>query len=127
RGKVMFVAPGERFEMGWGPEAAVRVRRSVDHNVEESSMLSSWTTQIHKVALRLSNLGGDPISLRVQERVAISEIEKVKISVLRDKTTAGKAPDSHGFVTWDVSLAPNERKTIKLAYSVKKHADVSGI
>jgi len=127
RGKVMFVAPGERFEMGWGPEAAVRVRRSVDHNVEESSMLSSWTTQTHKVALRLSNLGGDPISLRVQERVAISEIEKVKISVLRDKTTAGKAPDSHGFVTWDVSLAPSERKTIKLAYSVKKHADVSGI
>jgi len=127
RGKVMFVAPGERFEMGWGPEAAIRVRRDVDQEVEEGSMLSSWTTQTHNVELRLSNLGGDSVSLHVQERVAISEIEKVKIAVLRDKTTAGKVPDAHGFIRWDVSLAPEERKTIKLTYRVKKHADVSGI
>ncbi len=127
RGKLMFVAPNERFEMGWGPEPGIRVRRYLDHEVEESSMLSSWTTQNHTVELRLSHLGGDPISLHVQERVAISEIEKVKIDVIRDKTTAGRTPDVNGFVHWDVTLAPQERKTIKLAYRVKKHGDVSGI
>ncbi len=127
RSKVMFVAAGERFEMGWGPEGAIRVRRHLDHEVEESSMLSSWTTQNHTVELRLSHLGGAPISLQVQERVAVSELEKVKISVLRDKTTAGRVPDANGFIRWDVTLSPQERKTIRLAYRVKKHGDVSGI
>ena len=127
RTSILFIAPGERFELGWGPDAALRALREVDLTDEEKSMLSSWTATIHAVTLRLSNLGAEPRRIKVSERVPISEIEKVKIELDRRKTTDGAAPDDNGVITWDVDLGAFERRRLELRYTLRKHGDVSGI
>jgi len=127
RSSILFVAAGERFELGWGPDSALRALREVEREDEEKSMLSSWTSTVHTVALRLSNLGDEPRQITISERVPVSEIEKVKIEVDRRKTSEGKLADDQGIVTWVVDLGPFARRRLDLRYTIRKHSDVSGI
>ena len=123
---VLYAAPGERFALGWGPDASLRVQRSVDRLPTESTLLGNWTTETTDVEIRVSNLGGDPKRVRVVERVPVSEIEKVVVTVLASETTDRRTPDGNGFVSWTLDLKPHGRAKLKLRTSIKRHADVSG-
>ena len=127
RTKVMFIAPGERFELGWGPDGAIRVKRAVDTSVEQARVLSSWKSSRRTVELRLSNLGAAPRRLSVVAGAPVSEIEKVKIDVDVHKTSEGRHADADGFVRWDVTLDGHARSTLTLVFTIKKHDDVSRI
>jgi len=41
RTSVLFIAAGERFELGWGPDAELRVKRHSESKQEKSRRLSS--------------------------------------------------------------------------------------
>jgi len=127
RTSILFVAAGERFELGWGPDSAVRALREVELSQEDRSMLSSWSSVVHTVTLRLSNLGAEPRRVKVSERVPVSEIEKVKVDFDGRRTSGGRSPDEQGIVTWTVTLEPFARERLELRYTLRKHSDVVGI
>jgi hypothetical protein len=121
RTKILFVAPGERFELGWGPDPALRVHRSERTEEREARMLSSWSATDHVVDLKLSNIGPEPRRVEVLERVPVSEVEKVKVEV------DGETADADGFVRWDVELPAYGTSALDLRWTLKKHSDVSGV
>ncbi|MDC0717174.1 mucoidy inhibitor MuiA family protein [Nannocystis bainbridge] len=127
RTSVLFIAPGENFAIGWGPDGAVRVQRSVTQAREERGMLSGWASQIHKIEVKLSNLGPQARTVQVSERVPVSEIEKVKIEVDATATSDRARPDNNGLVRWKVELPGYGRASLNLGYIVRKHGDVVGI
>lgn len=127
RTSVLFVATGERFELGWGPEPDLRIKRDTDVTEEKSRMLSSWVTRMHEIEIRLSNLGEKSHTMKVTERVPVSEIDKVKIAVDRSETTGAKQPDDNGFVTWNVTLGAGRHERLQLSYKLERHDDVRGI
>jgi hypothetical protein len=120
-----FVAPSERFKLGFGPHPNIVVHREIVPLSDRSSFLGSWVTRVHEVRVLLSNLGAEPLSFAVVERVAISEIEKVKVTVLSEESTDHVAPDEHGFVRWAVTLAPYGRRSLSLRVSDKRASDVA--
>ncbi|MCP4444419.1 MAG: mucoidy inhibitor MuiA family protein [Myxococcales bacterium] len=126
RSKVLYVASGERFELGWGPEPELRMRRDIESTSETSKMLSSWRVKTHHTSIRVSNIGQRTHAIRVTERVPVSEIDRVKIEVDSAKTTGRQSADANGFVTWQLGVAPMAQETISLTYLVKKHEDVEG-
>ncbi len=126
RTKILYVAAGERFELGWGPEADLRIRREVDESAESSRVLSSWTAKKYTTTIKLSNLGLRAHQVRVVERVPVSEIDKVKIEVDSKASTGAKTSDANGFVEWQMELRPRSHRDIELHYVVKKHDDVVG-
>lgn len=127
RTSILFVAPGERFDLGWGPEADLRLSREVDAFEEKSRMLSSWIERDTRIRVRLSNLGAAARKLTVTERIPISEIEKVKVEVDPSRTTGKQRPDENGFVRWTVDLAGFGHQELELTYQLKKHEDVRGL
>jgi uncharacterized protein (TIGR02231 family) len=127
RTSVLFIAAGEKFELGWGPDAELRVKRTDKVTQEKSRTLSSWVTRDHDIEVRLSNLSPRPRFVKVTERVPVSEIDKVKIIVADDKTTGGMQPNKDGFVDWTVALKPFGHDTLEIHYTLKKHQDVVGI
>ncbi|HWN72016.1 MAG TPA: DUF4139 domain-containing protein, partial [Haliangium sp.] len=127
RTSVLYIAPGERFELGWGPDPALRVHRRDERLEDETRMLSSWTTQRHKVTVRLSNIGDVTRTVHIKERVPVSEIDKVQVAVHSDETTDRVRPDDDGFLAWTVTLAPFGHGSVTLRYDVKKHDDVRGL
>ncbi|HEU5056184.1 MAG TPA: mucoidy inhibitor MuiA family protein [Kofleriaceae bacterium] len=127
RTSILFIAPGERFDLGWGPDADLRISREVDVLEEKSRMLSAWVERDTRIRVRLSNLGAAARKLVVTERVPVSEIEKVKIEVDASRTSNKQRPDEHGFLRWTVDLAPFGHHELELTYQLRKHEDVQGI
>jgi uncharacterized protein (TIGR02231 family) len=128
RSTVDFVAPGERFAMGWGSEDAVRVRREVRER-RERSKLTGKLTIARRVELSISNLDDQPTDFTLKERVPVSEIDKVTVQLDAAETSPqpSSRPDDQGIVTWQVSLPPHGTRTITLAYSVTAAGAVQGL
>jgi uncharacterized protein (TIGR02231 family) len=127
RTSTLFAAPGERFELGFGPDSELRVQRELDVSEEKSRTLSSWLTRRHLLEIRLSNLGNRPRRVEVKERVPVSEVEKVKVELDAERTSRGARPDGDGFVTWRVELAPRGHEKLVLAYALRRHESVQGL
>jgi uncharacterized protein (TIGR02231 family) len=126
RTKIGFIGPGEKVAIGWGPEQGIAVHRDIEALKDETSFLGSWYTSAHDVRVRIANLGREPRTVVLKERVPVSEIEKVKIEVVGKETTGNNAPDKNGVLTWKVELGPYAHKTVSLRVVQKKHADVVG-
>lgn len=142
RTSIKFVAVGERFDLGWGPDPALRLHRAARSKREAAGLLS-WATTTHRIAVRLSNLGPVARTVLVTERVPVSELEKVEITVtpadgwrLEDDDGARRDPtplvtartiDGDGLITWTVELPARARRALALEYVVKAHDSVVGL
>jgi uncharacterized protein (TIGR02231 family) len=124
---IRYVAPGERFELGWGPDADLRVSREVEGLDEKSRMLSSWSVRRTLVRVKLSNLGDESRRVSVTERLPVSEIEKVRVSVDAERVTGHRRPDENGFVRWSVGLEPFGHEELELVWELRRHEDVTGV
>jgi uncharacterized protein (TIGR02231 family) len=143
RAEVGFVAVGEKFYLGFGPEADVRVHRTETRERDEAGLLGGWNTQTVRVAVRLSNLGAERREIVVTERIPISEVEQVEVHASapdayllgEDDQPGGeeitqvtaRALDERGLVTWSVELPPLGRRAVTLEYRVKSQRGVAGL
>lgn len=114
RGKLGFVGAGEPFEIGFGTDDAVRVRRSVDEE-RDTAFLGGQRIK-RKVTVYLSNLSGVAKRVLVTERIPVSEVAEVEIAM-------GEAPgwtvDKDGFVKGRFELGANEAKAVSFSYEIK--------
>jgi uncharacterized protein (TIGR02231 family) len=142
RGVLGFIAAGEQVELGFGPDAELRVHREEDRDTEAGGLLSGWNETRVRVAVRISNLGAAPRRIKVTERVPISEVEQVKVELaaadawqLEDEhgrrepitMVTARSVDDQGMATWMVELPPRERRAIALEYRIRAHKGVVGV
>ncbi|XWK90366.1 MAG: mucoidy inhibitor MuiA family protein [Phormidium sp.] len=126
RTSLLFIAPGERFALGWGPDGAMRVQRSTTQK-QEQDHLTKWNIITKTVRLFLSNIGAEPRLIKTTERLPVSELEQVKIEVIAEQTTARVQPDENGFCTWNFSLSPYSQLEASLVYKISSAPEVKGI
>lgn len=140
RAEVGFVAAGEKFHLGFGPESDVRLHRTETRERDDAGLLGGWNVQTVRVAVRLSNLGAQRREIVVTERIPISEVEQVDVQasapdayLLEDDEpeeitqVTARALDERGLVTWSVELPPLGRRAVTLEYKVKSQRGVAGV
>jgi uncharacterized protein (TIGR02231 family) len=143
RTEVGFVAPGEKFYLGFGPESDVRLHRTQTRDRDDAGLLGGWNVQTVRIAVRLSNLGTERREIVVTERIPISEVEQVEVSASapdayllgQDDHPGGeeitqvtaRALDERGLVTWSVELPPLGRRAVTLEYRIKSQRGVAGV
>jgi uncharacterized protein (TIGR02231 family) len=120
-----FIAPGEKFALGWGPDAAMRVQRTITQEREQDH-LTKWNIVTTTAQLFLSNIGEEPRVIKTTERLPVSELEQVKIEAIPEKTTDGVQPDENGFCIWNFTLAPYSQLQATLVYKVSAAPEVQG-
>jgi uncharacterized protein (TIGR02231 family) len=125
RTSILFIAPGERFELGWGPDVALRVTRTVESLEHERKMMSSWTRKPRRVRVKLSNLAPTPTRVEVTERIAVSEVAKVEVELI--EASHGEKADEDGFVTWTAKLPGFGHEELELTWVLVVHDDVVGL
>ena len=123
--RTLFIAPGEQLALGFGPDDDIRVRRRTWAH-EETDDVDHWRRRTTVVDLAFSNLGGDDKRLEVVERVPVSEIEHVKITVDADRTTKGFVVDADGFVRFAVTLAARDQLRLSLVFITAWAPGVAG-
>jgi len=122
----LFVAPGQRFELGFGPQDDMRVTRDQQRPREKTDPVKKTRMKDTRIRLYLSNLGDEARSVVVTERLPVSEIAEVEVSVV-ENSAGGSAPDKNGFVTWTVALGAYERSQIALRYRLTIAPGVKGL
>ncbi|MCC6993316.1 MAG: DUF4139 domain-containing protein [Deltaproteobacteria bacterium] len=139
-GRVGFVGPGEPFELGFGVDDGVRIRRR-DGTTREHATLSGALKLTRTVRLYLSNLSGQPRTLTVIERIPVSELEDVDIELLSrtrradskadddddhayEPTTPPTSRDDDGFLRFELTLPPSSTRTLTLAWRLKAPSKV---
>lgn len=143
RAEIGFVAAGEKFYVGFGPEADVRIHRDETRERDDAGLLGGWNVQTVRVAVRLSNLGAVPREVVVTERIPISEVEQVEVHASApdayllgtDDQPGGeeitqvtaRALDERGLVTWSVELPPLGRRAVTLEYKLRSQRGVAGM
>jgi uncharacterized protein (TIGR02231 family) len=125
RTSLLFIAPGERFELGFGPDSSLRVHRKLEDLEHERRMMSSWTRKPRRVTVKLSNLSPTAKTIEVKERIAISEVEKVEVELT--EASHGVKADADGFVTWEATLPGFGREALELTWVLVVHDDVVGM
>ncbi len=126
RGTIDFIAPGEKFAFGWGAEDGLRVKRTV-HEKRETAKLTGKQTVLRTVELFLSNLDDKAATLRLEERIPVSEIENVTILLDERETSPLAKADDQGIVGWAITLPPHGSQKVKLVYRLVASSDVRGL
>jgi uncharacterized protein (TIGR02231 family) len=126
RSTLDFVAPGERFTIGWGSDDALRVRRERSEKRERSKLSGRLTVRVFIEAF-LSNLDDNPVTFSLQERIPVSEIDKVTVKIDADETSPPAQADERGIINWQVSLPAYGRKEMRLVYTITASSNVQGI
>jgi uncharacterized protein (TIGR02231 family) len=120
--KTRFVAAGEPFELGFGHDDDLRVRRRVEEKREVVPVIGTQKIT-RKVRLFVSNLSGAARALRLVERVPVSELREVQIEVI----DAGNAQldKRDGFATFELRLGPGETTELSLEYRIEAASKVT--
>ena len=123
RSQIAYVAQGERFELSWGSEDGLVVLRHVSREREETS-LRRHRRDTFKVEVYLANHTEAPQTVRLVERVPVSEIEPVKVSLQDKNTTPGYKRDEQGLLTWNLDLEPGSEQQVTLSFQVSMPPNV---
>jgi uncharacterized protein (TIGR02231 family) len=123
RSEVAYVAPGERFELSWGSEDGFVVLRDEARSVDET-LLRKQQKHAFEVAVYLANQTGAPAKVRLVERVPVTEIAQVEVSIDEAGTTRGYEKDAQGLVSWSVDLPARGEARVALAFEVAMPANV---
>jgi uncharacterized protein (TIGR02231 family) len=121
RGRVDFVGRGEPFELGFGVDDGLRVRRSVDERRETTPVIGTQKVA-RTVRVYLSNLSDEARKLTVVERYPVSEVDEVKVAVVSHDDATLDPRD--GFARWTVTVGPGSTRTLTLVYRVEAAAKV---
>lgn len=125
--KVLFVAPGEEFRLSFGPDATLRLARTERDSTTTKSPEVDWKTVTKTVWLYLSSLGDQKKTVEVVERMPVSELEQVKVSLATRRTTPKPKVDENGFATWTVELEPRAQAQVVFAWDLATAPGVQGL
>jgi uncharacterized protein (TIGR02231 family) len=121
RAKIGFIGKGEPFEVGLGTDDGVRVRRK--QTEQRDTVPVTGTQKVRRtVKVYLGNLSSERKRVLVTERVPVSEIEDVEISLPEPGGFRLEAKD--GFLKREVDLGPNANETLELTYEIKAGSKV---
>lgn len=116
-----YIAPGEPFELGFGHDDDIRVRRTHEEKRETVPVIGTQKIS-RRIRLFLSNLGRVPKALRVIERVPVSEIRDVVVEVT--ESGGARVDPRDGQARFELTLAPGQHLELALAYRIEASSRV---
>lgn len=120
------VPPASEWTIPFGVDNRVRVERIRLPQERAIEGLSGKTRQIeYAFRTRLENLRDQEVTITVEDRVPVSEDERIVVEIGKG-TTPGRQESARrpGVFLWKLTLAPKEKKDVNLEYSVRFSRDL---
>lgn len=113
---VEFIAEGETFAMFLSVADQVKLARVLDKKA--SSLVRKSRTRMQVAFLvTVENLGGSEITVNLADRIPVSEDKDIRVDQVELSPSA--TPESNGLVRWTLTLAPKEKRTLRVAYRIE--------
>lgn len=113
------VAKGAPFELTFGLEEGLRVKRTVVEELQRpEGFFDSKKRFRFAYRFELANLRQRPEKVELSEHIPVSELDDVKVEVEQESTAGYTLAAEDGIATWKVALAPGEKRTVDLVFHV---------
>jgi hypothetical protein len=123
--KLPMVMPGEKFDAYLGADNGVHVERKLLNKVTDvSGVFSKSQTTKYEILITAENRKKIPQTLTLRENVPVSQDERVKVQIDLPRPEEAK-PDAGGILTWQVRLAPGEKREFRVQYSIEAPTDMN--
>ncbi len=125
--------PNDVEELAFGIDDNVRVKRNTLKDERSvAGMITKESVVERQFVTEIQNLHKEPIDIAVLETVPVSRDKRLRVEILKDKTTQGYEVDLHdvkGVTRWTQTLKPQEKTKIMLGWKVTwpKGENVSGL
>ena len=121
RGELRFTAVDAEAELSFGSEDTFRVVRSVQET-RDTGGLTGRTVITRTVLLHVSRFappGSAPVTVVLRERIPVSELAAVEVRLAKEQCDPPPSDlDADGILRYDLTLAPDARRTLTLAYEL---------
>ncbi|WP_051944859.1 mucoidy inhibitor MuiA family protein [Streptacidiphilus rugosus] len=125
RGELRFTAADAPAELCFGSEDTFRVVRTVTEARGSGTLTGALTgrsVRSREVGVSLSRFappGAGEARVVLRERIPVSEVAAVEVRVDKERTAPPPdAVDADGIVRWELTLAPDERRSLLLRYDL---------
>ncbi|TNE28142.1 MAG: mucoidy inhibitor MuiA family protein [Alphaproteobacteria bacterium] len=120
--RIPLLRPEEEHNLFFGVDDSLSVKRNTlkDERKDDGLIVKEASLERHYIT-EIKNLRKTAVDIHVRETVPVSKDDEIKIEILRDKTTQGYETDIDkivGLTGWSFSLAPEEKKDIRLGWKV---------
>jgi uncharacterized protein (TIGR02231 family) len=114
------IATGARFNLTFGVEESMKVKRTVVAEVQrEQGLLGGKRLHRYEYKLEVANYLGRPEELELTEQVPVSELDDVKV-VIDPRTTGGYGQrGDDGLLTWTLKLAAGQKRDLALVFRIE--------
>ena len=126
RGRIAQTPPGQRVELGFGPDDRISVTRApVRRRESESGWIGQTRTDLREFRTVVKSAHAQPVSVTVLDRIPFSENSAITVETLPQTTapTQKQVGDRRGVLGWTFDLAPGAERELRLAYRIKWPGD----
>jgi len=116
-----FVAPGERFSVFLGVNDRVKLERVLDKKTSALYRRGKRTEMAISFVVTVENLGGEPVSIDIADRVPITQHDDIEVSDLVLPTKV--KPDAQGVVRWSESIPARTKRSWRIGYTLEYPTD----
>ena len=127
QGRVPLLAAGEDYELGFGSDDLVKVKRVVIEDKKgESGVFTTTRAEERNYTLTVKNLHVNPVGVQLLDRIPVSMQQDIKVeSTFKPQPTRKDVNDRRGTVAWDLTVAPDQEQQIAFGYKVTSPAGKS--
>lgn len=113
------VPQGGAFNLTFGVEEAIRVKRNIVEELKKDTGLFNGNKRFtYAYSFEIANYGKAQVDVNLAEHVPVSEMKDILVGV-GEKTTAGYQLDAKdGIAKWKVALKPGENKKVDFTFRV---------
>ena len=112
------LAPGEDFELGFGADERVKVRRVVTEDKKgETGTFTTSRVEERRYAIMIKNLHTRAIQLQLVDRTPVAMHQDIKVEFTMDKgpqPTEKDVNDRRGTMLWEMKAEPGRGKDAQL-------------
>jgi uncharacterized protein (TIGR02231 family) len=119
--ELSFAAQGEAFSVFLGVHDRIKLSRTLDKKTSTLHRSGKRTEMALAFLVTAENLGNEPVTVELSERIPVAQTEEIEVD---DVETPHKVkPDGQGLVRWSETLAPHQKLTLRISYTLEYPSD----
>jgi uncharacterized protein (TIGR02231 family) len=117
------IAPGEEFEVHLGVDDRISVARELVESRVDKKFLGNNRRLLYGYKIEVENLKSSAEKITVRDQLPVSQHEQIKVQAGRIEPQPKEQTDL-GLMEWELTLAPKEKREIRLGFTVEHPRDM---
>ena len=111
-----FVAPGRKLSLSLGIDENLKVKRVLDKRLSTTRAVSGKRVHRRAYDIELANYRSEATEVVVREHIPVSDVAEVTVRLDPRTTPTDNLDAKRGFLTWKVTLEPDQKQRLHLEY-----------